>query len=44
MKHRPVFLKEILKNFSGIKDGLIVDATLGRGGHSLEILSKYNLK
>lgn len=35
-------MKEVLKNFSGIKDGLIVDATLGRGGHSIEILSKFN--
>lgn len=42
MKHRPVLLKEVLAGFNSIKEGLIVDATFGQGGHSVGILSNRN--
>ena len=41
MKHRPVLVREILSRFSNIMDGLIIDATIGKGGHSFEILGNY---
>ena len=36
--HKPVLLEEILDTFSDINDGLIVDCTLGYGGHSEALL------
>jgi 16S rRNA (cytosine1402-N4)-methyltransferase len=38
-RHEPVLLKEVLEVFSRLREGsLIVDCTLGRGGHSKELL------
>lgn len=42
MKHIPVLLNECLDGLSIIPDGIYVDATLGRGGHSEEILKRLN--
>lgn len=39
MKHRPVLVKEVLRGFRNINEGLIIDATIGTGGHTFEILS-----
>ncbi len=39
--HTPVLLDEVLKAFEGINEGVIIDATLGFGGHS-EALLKAN--
>jgi len=39
--HKPVLLQEIIDTFSDIKSGIIVDCTLGYGGHS-EALLKAN--
>lgn len=39
--HIPVLLKEVLDVFDPIKEGVIVDCTLGFGGHS-EALLKHN--
>lgn len=40
MKHKSVLLKESIDNLNIKEDGVYVDATLGFGGHSLEILKK----
>jgi len=40
MKHRPVLVNEVLRGFKNIRVGLIIDATIGKGGHTFEILSK----
>lgn len=37
--HKPVMVQECLTYLSGRPDGVIVDATVGGGGHSLAILS-----
>jgi 16S rRNA (cytosine1402-N4)-methyltransferase len=40
--HIPVMLEEVLGLFSGIKsDALVLDCTVGAGGHALAILSKF---
>lgn len=44
MKHRPVLIKEVLEGFKNITEGLIIDATIGKGGHAFEILSIYQNK
>lgn len=41
-KHFPVMLSESLKALSIKNDGVYVDLTLGRGGHSSEILQKLS--
>lgn len=41
-KHIPVMVKEVIELLSPIENGTYVDATLGAGGHSLEILKKLN--
>ena len=38
--HVPVLLDEVLRAFEGIKNGVIVDCTLGYGGHSGAILEQ----
>lgn len=38
--HEPVLLKEAVKNLNVKKDQKYIDATLGDGGHTLEILKK----
>ncbi len=43
--HIPVLYKEVLDYFSSIKDGIIIDCTLGYGGHSSMILeANENIK
>jgi 16S rRNA (cytosine1402-N4)-methyltransferase len=42
MKHKSVLLKESIDNLNIKVDGVYVDATLGVGGHSLEILKRIN--
>jgi|SRR3989338_1367054 len=39
--HNPVLVNEILENAYVPKNAIIVDGTLGLGGHALEILNKY---
>ena len=40
--HIPVLLNEVLENMRIKADGIYVDATFGRGGHSKEILKRLN--
>ena len=42
MKHKSVLLEESIENLNIKVDGVYVDATLGFGGHSLEILKRIN--
>ena len=42
MKHKSVLLKESIDNLNIKENGVYVDATLGFGGHSLEILKRIN--
>ena len=39
--HRPVMLAEILEVFSGMDEGVFLDATLGGAGHSAAILAAH---
>lgn len=41
-KHLPVLLEEVIANLSVKPEGIYVDATFGRGGHSQAILSKLS--
>ncbi|WP_457638589.1 16S rRNA (cytosine(1402)-N(4))-methyltransferase RsmH [Persephonella sp.] len=41
IEHYPVLHREVLQFFSPIKEGYIVDATVGGGGHSYLILKKF---
>jgi len=36
--HIPVLYKEVVNTFSGIDDGIVIDCTMGYGGHSSMIL------
>ena len=38
--HIPVLLKEVVTSFEGLNNGVFVDATLGMGGHTREILEQ----
>ncbi|WP_033160984.1 16S rRNA (cytosine(1402)-N(4))-methyltransferase RsmH [[Mycoplasma] collis] len=40
MKHLPVMLNEVINELNIKKDGIYIDLTLGRAGHSKEILKK----
>lgn len=40
--HTPVLLKEVIDGLNIKKDGIYLDLTLGRGGHSSEILSRLD--
>ena len=40
MKHVPVLLNECIEGLNIKPDGIYVDGTLGRGGHSLEIAKR----
>ena len=40
--HTPVMLEEVVRLFSPIKDGVIVDATLGGGGHTAALLARLD--
>jgi len=43
--HIPVLFEEVINTFKDLKDGYIIDCTLGYGGHSLGILeSNSNIK
>ena len=42
MEHRPVLLDEAIDGLAIKADGLYVDGTFGRGGHSRAILNKLN--
>jgi len=42
VKHKSVLLLESIENLEIKEDGVYVDATLGFGGHSLEILKRIN--
>ncbi len=42
--HIPVMVKEVIQLLNINKDGIYVDATLGCGGHSIEILKKLGSK
>ncbi len=37
-QHRPVMVSEVLRSFSSVTSGIIVDATVGSGGHAEAIL------
>lgn len=39
-QHQPVLLQPAVDALIGAEDGFYIDATFGRGGHSLEILSR----
>ena len=41
-KHIPVLLKETINGLNVKKDGIYLDLTVGRGGHSSEILKKLD--
>ena len=41
--HIPVLLNETLACLNINPDGIYVDATFGRGGHSREILKRLNI-
>jgi len=40
MIHQPVLLKEVLRIFNPKPNQNFIDATLGEGSHSIEILKK----
>lgn len=40
LQHQPVLLQEVIANLAIKPDGIYVDATFGRGGHSLAILEQ----
>ena len=40
VEHRPVLVGEVLTGLALTRDGLYVDATYGRGGHTTEILAR----
>ncbi|MDR0663976.1 MAG: 16S rRNA (cytosine(1402)-N(4))-methyltransferase RsmH [Helicobacteraceae bacterium] len=39
--HTPVLTNEVFGLFGDLKDGVLVDCTLGYGGHAFEALSRY---
>ena len=43
-EHKPVLLNEVIEGLKIKKDGIYVDLTLGRAGHSSEILKKLDSK
>ena len=43
-EHKPVLLNEVIDGLNIKKDGIYVDLTLGRAGHSSEILKKLGPK
>ncbi|MEK7598478.1 MAG: 16S rRNA (cytosine(1402)-N(4))-methyltransferase RsmH [Patescibacteria group bacterium] len=42
--HKPVLLKEAVEGLNLKKDAVVVDATLGGGGHSIAILKKIGVR
>ena len=43
-KHVPVLLNEVIEGLKIKSDGIYLDLTLGRGGHSSEILKRLTSK
>ena len=41
-EHVPVLLKEVIEGLNIRKDGIYLDCTLGRAGHSQEILKRLD--
>ena len=41
-EHKPVLLKEVIEGLAIKPNGIYLDLTLGRAGHSCEILKKLN--
>ena len=39
--HIPVLLKQVLDSFNTLKDGILIDCTLGFGGHTQALLETY---
>jgi len=39
--HVPVLLEEVLEAFAGCDDGVLIDATIGGGGHSAALLAAH---
>lgn len=44
LTHHPVMLSEIISGFNIIPEGIYLDGTFGRGGHSTALLQKLNAK
>ncbi len=44
MSHKPVLLSEVIEHLAINANGIYVDGTFGRGGHSKEILKRLNDK
>ncbi len=42
LQHQPVMLHEALQGLNIVPDGIYIDGTFGRGGHSFEILERLN--
>ncbi len=40
-EHRPVMLDEIVELFAGVPAGVVLDATLGGGGHAAALLERW---
>ena len=40
-EHRPVMLKEVIDLFSPVPDGVVLDATVGGGGHAQALLEAF---
>lgn len=43
LEHKPVLLQEAVEALVGSRDGVYVDATFGRGGHSFAILERLGV-
>jgi 16S rRNA (cytosine1402-N4)-methyltransferase len=39
--HLPVMLEEVIDMFAGVPEGVVLDATLGGGGHALALLNAF---
>ncbi|HUC13368.1 MAG TPA: 16S rRNA (cytosine(1402)-N(4))-methyltransferase RsmH [Acidimicrobiales bacterium] len=39
--HRPVMLEEVVGMFAGVPEGVVLDATVGGGGHALGLLRAF---
>ena len=42
MEHRPIMLQEVIEALNIKENGIYVDGTFGRGGHSTEVLKKLS--
>lgn len=43
-QHKPVLLEEVLEALSIVEDGIYIDCTFGRGGHSRAMLNRLDLQ